>query len=122
MKTRYFIYPFVITLMLLLPITRYYTSTPWVNACVIDYVENLEKNDNKWIMYNINWVNHIEWKNSSNNKALSEYKIWEAYWCIMASWNLFNDLNNTIYCSIAYLIQKSPMHEKLKQPLSILKD
>lgn len=114
-------YPIIILLLLWVPIVRYYSSTPDINACVLDYVDNLEDSDYKWYMYDINWVKHIEPLNSRMNENLKQYKIWEANWCLMSSNNLFNDLNNTFYCTITYLIRKSPIDEKFKEPFWILK-
>jgi len=121
MKSKYIIYPTVLMLMLVIPILRYYVSTPWENACVLEYVDNLEESNYKWYMYDIDGVKHLEPWNSKLAKSLTEYKIWTSNWCIMASNNLFNDLNNTFYCTITYLIKHSPMHDRLKQPLEILK-
>lgn len=121
MKTKIILYPVTLMLMVWIPIMRYYASTPWTNACVLEYVDNLEESDYKWIMYDINWVKHIEPWNSNSNNSLKEYKVWSSNWCIMASWNLFSDLNNTFYCTVTYLIKNSPIDEKYKTPLSILK-
>lgn len=121
MRSKIIIYPVVILLMLWVPILRYYSSTPWINACVSDYVDNLEDSNYKWYMYDINWVKHIEAWNSDIAKKIWEYKIWESKGCLMVSNNLFNDLNNTFYCTITYLIRKAPINDKYKQPLKILK-
>jgi hypothetical protein len=40
----------------------------------------------------------------------------------MAGDNLFNDMNNTFYCTVSYLIKNAPVDDKYKQPLEILKD
>lgn len=122
MKTKNIIYPLVLLLMVWVPLLRYYLSTPWVNACVLEYVDNLEESNYKWFMYDIDWVKHIEPLNSSLNNSLGQYMVWESHWCLMVSDNLFNDMNNTFYCTITYLIQKSPIPEKYKEPLWILKD
>ena len=119
MKLKTIIYPVIILLLIWIPILKYYTSTPDINACVLDY---LEESNYKWYMYNINWVAHIEPLNSSSNNSLKEYRIWTANWCLMSSDNLFNDMNNTFYCTVSYLIKKSPLPDKYKEPLSILKN
>ena len=122
MKSKHIIYPVAFLLMLWVPIARYYSSTPWVNACVIDYVDNMGESNYQWYMYDINWVKHIEPWNSKIADKIGEYKIWESIWCLMVSDNLFSDLNNTFYCTITYLIRKVPIDEKYKQPLWILKN
>jgi len=53
MKSKNFIYPAVIVLALLVPVTRYYASTPDLNACVSDYVENMKYSNNRGLIYNI---------------------------------------------------------------------
>ncbi len=121
MKTKNIIYPAILMLMLWVPILRYYSSTPWINACVLDYVDNLEDSNYKWYMYDIDWVKHIEPLNSNMNNSLTEYRTWESHWCLMVSDNLFNDMNNTFYCTITYLITKLPVNDKYKEPLWILK-
>ena len=121
MKTKNIIYPMVLVLVLLIPLMRYYSSTPWINACVLDYVDELGDGNFKWYMYDINWVKHIESANSKMIESLKNYKIWEANWCIMSWDNLFSDLNNTFYCTITYMIRKAPINYRLKEPLEILK-
>lgn len=106
--------------MLGVPFLRYYVSTPGVNACVLDYVDHLEESYYEWNLYNINGVNHIEPKNSSLVLSLEQYKVGEANWCIMKSGRPLSDLANTFYCVTTYWIRKSPMHDKLKEPLSLL--
>jgi hypothetical protein len=122
MKTKIILYPVTLMLMLWIPVLRYYASTPWINACVLDYVDNLEESNYKWYMYNINWIKHIEAGNSEMNDSLEEYKVWSSNWCLMVSDNLFSDMNNTFYCTVSYLIKNAPISEKLKEPLWILKD
>lgn len=122
MKTKIILYPVTLMLMLWIPLLRYYASTPWTNACVLDYVDNLEESNYKWYMYNINWIKHIEPGNSSMNDSLEEYKVWSSNWCLMVSDNLFSDMNNTFYCTVSYLIKNAPISDKLKEPLWILKD
>lgn len=122
MKTKIILYPVTLMLMLWIPLLRYYASTPWTNACVLDYVDNLEESNYKWYMYNINWVKHIEPGNSNMNDSLEEYKVWSSNWCLMVSDNLFSDMNNTFYCTVSYLIKNAPISDKLKEPLWILKD
>lgn len=122
MKTKNIIYPVVLMLMLWVPLLRYYVSTPWINACVLEYVDNLEESDYKWLMYDINWVKHIEPLNSNLNDSLKQYKIWKSNWCLMVSDNLFSDMNNTFYCTVSYLIKKLPVDEKYKEPFWILKE
>lgn len=115
------IYTVAFVLMLWVPIVRYYSSTPWINACVLEYVDNMKESDYKWNMYNINWLRHIEANNSNLNKWLEQYKIWKANWCLMASDNLFTDLNNTFYCTITYIIKNLPIDDKFKKPLGVEK-
>ncbi|MDP2090788.1 MAG: hypothetical protein Q8K30_04285 [Candidatus Gracilibacteria bacterium] len=103
------------------PVTRYYASTPDINACVLDYVDNLEDSDYKGYMYDINGVKHIEPLNSSMNESLKQYRVGVTNGCLMSSDNLFNDMNNTFYCTVTYLIRNAPVNDKLKQPLGILK-
>ena len=121
MKSKLITYPAVIMLMIIVPVLRYYSTTENINACVIEYVDNMEKSDYKWYMYDINWVPHIEAENSTMNKSLIEFKIWESNWCIMSSNNLFSDLNNTFYCTVVYLIKHAPVDEKYKTPLWVYK-
>lgn len=121
MKTKLITYPLIFMLMVVVPVLRYYSSTPDINACVLDYVENMEESWYKWSMYDINWVPHIEAESSKINKSLTEYKIWESNWCIMSSGKPFSDLNNTFYCTVVYLIQNAPVDEKYKKPLWIYK-
>lgn len=118
MKSKNFIYPAVIVLALLVPVTRYYASTPELNACVSDYVENMKYSNNRGLIYNIDWRYHIETENSDNNRWLEQYLVWESRWCMMYSDNLLNDLNNTIYCSITYMIKNAPVHRNVKKQLS----
>lgn len=120
MKTRNIIYPLVLLLMIGVPVLRYYSTTPEINGCVLEYVDGLENNDYRWYMYDIKWVKHLEPWNSSINNGLEQYKIWESYGCLMVSNNLFNDLNNTFYCAVTYMIRNAPIHDSLKQPLEIL--
>lgn len=120
-KSKYIIYPATVLLMIWIPTIRYYVSTPWINACVLDYVEQIDEWNYKWTMYDIDWIKHIEANNSDLNEWLEEYKIWEANWCLMVSDNMFNDLNNTFYCTVTYMIKKLPVNEKYKEPLWILK-
>lgn len=39
----------------------------------------------------------------------------------MISDNLYYDLSNTFYCTVAYLIQKAPVDDDYKTPKSIMK-
>ena len=120
MRSKVVTYTIAIVLMLIVPIARYYSSSPWINACVLEYVDELEESNFQWYMYDINWVKHIEPLNSNSNESLKEYRIWKSNWCIMASDNLFNDMNNTFYCTVTYLIKNLPIDEKFKKPLGIL--
>ena len=107
--------------MLIIPTIRYYVTSPEINGCVLDYVDELENSDYIGYMYNINGRPHLEPSNSRLNKSLEEYKIGQSYGCLMASNNLFTDLNNTFYCAVTYMIRNAPVHESLKEPLGILK-
>jgi len=120
MRTKVITYTVAFVLMLWVPVTRYYVSTPDINACVLDYVDNLEESNYKWYMYDINGIKHIEPLNSRMNSSLEQYRIWESNWCIMSWGNLFDDLNNTFYCTITYMIRNAPVDEKYKTPLSIM--
>jgi len=120
MRSRVVIYTVALVLMLWVPVIRYYASTPWINACVLEYVDQMEESNYKWTMYNIKWLRHIEADNSNMIESLNQYKIWEANWCLMSSDNLFIDLNNTFYCSISYIIKNLPINEKFKEPLGIM--
>jgi hypothetical protein len=122
MRSKNLIYPAVLLIMIWIPIIRYYASSPWINACVLEYVDSLEDNNYKWSLYNINWARHIEGKNSDLNDWLEKYKVWSSNWCLMASDNLFSDMNNTFYCTVTYLIKNAPINEKLKEPLWIMKN
>ncbi|QFR38853.1 hypothetical protein A9Q91_01305 [Candidatus Gracilibacteria bacterium 28_42_T64] len=121
MKSKLIIYPAILMLMVGIPTLRYYLSTPGENACVLDYVDNLEESNYRGYMYDIDGVKHLEAGNSRLVNSLEPYKIGISNGCIMASNNLFNDLNNTFYCTITYMIKHAPIPEKLKQPLEILK-
>ncbi len=120
-RTKVITYTMALVLMVGVPVVRYYVSTPDTNACVLDYVDNLEESSYEWYMYDIDWVKHIEPGNSNSVESLKQYEIWKSHGCIMASDNLFNDMNNTFYCTVTYLIRNSPAPEKMKEPLWILK-
>ena len=47
MKTKLITYPAIIMLMIIVPVLMYYSSTPDINACVLDYVDNMEESDYK---------------------------------------------------------------------------
>ncbi len=119
-RSRDIIYPAVLLFVLLVPLARYYASTPWVNDCVLEYVDNMEEAWYRGITYNINWINHIEASNSNMVNSLKEYETWRAYGCIITGSNILNNLNNTFYCTISYMIRKAPIYEKTKQPLALL--
>jgi hypothetical protein len=121
MKTKHIIYPVTILILVLIPIIRYYVSTPWINACVLDYVDNMENSNYSWYIYKIDWVRHIEARNSNLVSSLKKYEIWKSNWCLMVSDNLFSDINNTFYCTVTYMIKKSKIDDKYKKPLWILK-
>jgi hypothetical protein len=53
MQTKIIIYPLVLTLMIGVPVLKYYISTPGINACVIDYAETLGKGENMGYLYSI---------------------------------------------------------------------
>lgn len=106
-------------MLAVIPTLRYYVSTPWINDCMINYVQQMKASNYEWNVYNINWLAHIEPANSTSNKALEQYKVWEAKWCLMTWDDLYSNFNNSVYCSITYIIQKSPMHSSMKEPLAI---
>jgi len=121
-RLKIYMYMFILTFILVVPALRYYASSPWINACVLEYVDTLDKNNYKWYIYNIRWNEHLEPSKSDLVHGLTQYKIWTANGCIMQSDNFFSDVNNTFYCTVTYLIKNSPLPKKLKQPLWILKD
>jgi len=121
MKTKTITYSVTIFMLIVMPIARYYSSTPGVNACVMEYVDNLPESEYSGYMYNIEGQRHIEPKNSIMNDSLEPYRIGKSYGCLMVSDNIFIDLNNSTYCSVVYLIKKAPINEKYKEPLRILK-
>lgn len=116
MKTKHILYPLTLMIVIILPVIRYYITTPWVNSCVLDYVNELENSNFSGYLYNINGMRHIEPKNSPLAPSLKEYQVGVANGCIMASDNLYIDLTNTFYCTITYLIKKAPIHESMKEP------
>ncbi len=92
-----------------------------MNACVIEYVDSLPESEYSGYMYSIDGLRHIEPKNSVNNDSLEEFRVGKAYGCLMVSNNPFADLNNSVYCSMVYLIKKAPVNDIYKQPMRILK-
>ncbi|MDD3144737.1 MAG: hypothetical protein PHV23_01350 [Candidatus Gracilibacteria bacterium] len=121
MRSHLITYPVAILLMIAVPFMRYYSSTPGINACVLDYVDNIEESNYGGYLYNINGQRHIEPKNSEIVDSVQQYKVGEAYGCLMVSDNLFIDLTNTFYCTVVYLIKKAPISNNLKTPLGINK-
>lgn len=121
MRSHLITYPVAILIMIAIPFVRYYSSTTGINACVLDYVDNIEDSNYSWYLYNINWVRHIEPKNSEIADYIEQYKVWKAYWCLMVSDNLFIDLTNTFYCTVTYLIKNAPINDNFKKPLWIFK-
>jgi len=121
-RVKIYMYMFILTFILIVPVLRYYSSSPWINACVLEYVDTLDKNNYKWYIYNIKWNPHLEPSQSNLVHWLTEYKVWNANWCIMMSGNIINDINNTFYCTVTYLIKKWPLPNNLKKPLWILKE
>lgn len=121
MKTKHITYSVTIFMILVMPTVRYYMSTPGVNACVIEYVDTLPESEYSGYMYNIDGLRHIEPKNSVNNESLKEFRVGKSYGCLMVSDNPFSDLNNSVYCSMVFLIKKAPVNEKYKEPMRILK-
>ena len=118
-RTSVIIYTTALVLMLIVPVIRYYVSTPWINACVLEYVDEMKESNYEWTLYDIDWLRHIEaW---DTEQSLEQYEVGKANWCIMSSDNLFIDLNNTFYCSITYIIKHLPIDEELKEPLWIMK-
>jgi hypothetical protein len=47
MQTKLITYSVVLLLMVIVPVLRYYASTPDTNACVLDYVDNIDDSDYK---------------------------------------------------------------------------
>ncbi len=122
MRTRSVTYSVTIFMILVMPVVRYFSSTPGVNACVIEYVDNLPNSEYSGYMYNIDGLRHIEPKNSVNNESLKEYRVGKSYGCLMVSDNPFVDLNNSIYCSMVFLIKKAPVNPIYKEPMRLLKN
>lgn len=120
LKSKNIVYPAVLMLMILVPLARYYISTPWNNDCMTEYVKNMQASNYDWFIYNIDWAYHIEPANSRSVESLKKHKVWEANWCIMNSWNLFSDFNNTIYCGLTYTINNSPFFYEVKEPLALV--
>jgi hypothetical protein len=108
-RSRLFTYSAVLTLGLGIPVFRYYTVIPGTNACVVEYVDSMEKSHYEGYLYDIEGQRHIEPLDSNRNDALEEYRIGRSYGCVMASNNLYYDLSNTVYCSVAYLLENSPL-------------
>lgn len=112
MKSRYFVYPLVITLAVGVPVARYYTVTPGVNACVLEYVDGIESNQYQGNIYDIKGERHIESVEKGDRDALEEYKIGKSYGCLMVSNDVYADLSNTFYCSVTYMLEKSPLRNR----------
>jgi len=55
------------------------------------------------------------------NESIKQYKIGTANGCLMISDNLYYDLSNTFYCTVAYLIRKAPVDDTYKTPMGIMK-
>lgn len=106
MKTSLYLILITWVLALIVPVSRYFTVDPNVNACMIDYVKTLDGYNKKWYMYSIDGLNHIEPKKSIYNDYLGQYKIGYTHGCIMASGRLFTDFNNSVYCSVTYIITR----------------
>lgn len=111
METRHVVYPAILLLALGVPVARYYTVTPGVNACVLEYVDSIEENGYKGYIYDLKGERHIE-SVQGDYDALAQYRIGRSYGCIMASNDLYADLSNTFYCSVAYLLEKSPIKNR----------
>ncbi len=112
-RTKLILYPLVLVLGLGVPVFRYYTVTPGYNACVLEYVETLEEGEYGGYLYDIEgYGRHIEAEGSYMNDALEDRRIGRSYGCIMASNHLYADLSNTIYCSVTYLLDKTPFRNK----------
>ena len=68
-------------------------------------------NDYKGNIYDIKGERHIE-SVEGDYDALEEFKIGKSYGCIMVSNDAYADLSNTFYCSVAYMLEKSPLRNK----------
>lgn len=112
MKSRHLIYPVVITLAIGVPVARYYTVTPGVNACVLEYVDSFDSANYRGNIYDIKGERHIETAPEDGHDALEDYRIGRSYGCIMVSNNAYADLTNTFYCSVAYMLEKSPLKNR----------
>ena len=102
-KTSQYLILTVIVIVIIVPLVRLYTVNPNVNACMIEYVDNLNVYKPSGYLYKVDWVNHIETKESIFNKYIFEHKVWYSEGCIMASGRLFTDFNNSVYCSFVYM-------------------
>lgn len=80
-------------------------------------MDNLEQSGYKGYMYDIDGVKHIEPQNSDMTESIKQYEIGRSVGCLMISNNLFNDLNNTLYCTMTFLIKRAPVGDRLKEPL-----
>lgn len=112
METRHFLYPAVLVLTLGVPVARYYTVTPGLNACVLDYVDSIEENGYRGYIYDLKGERHIESVKKGDRDALEPFRIGRSYGCIMASNDLYADLSNTFYCSVAYMLEKTPIKNR----------
>lgn len=55
------------------------------------------------------------------NGSIEQYRIGTANGCLMSSDNLYYDLSNTFYCTVAYLIRNAPVDDTYKTPMGIMK-
>ena len=117
MNVSRYVFLVLFTVICVVPVLRFYTSEKSISDCMIDYVESIRANNFRGYMYNIDGLNHIEPAGSNMTQHLAEYKVWYATWCVMTSGNLFRDFNNTVYCSLTYMILESPFPQSMKQPL-----
>lgn len=88
--------------------------TPGYNACVLEYVDSMDENgEYGGYLYDIEgYGRHIEPAASNLNDSLKDHRIGRSYGCLMASDNLYYDLNNTVYCSVTYLLENSPLRNR----------
>lgn len=119
MRTSKYLILITFVLILVVPVARFFTINPDVNACMIEYVDSFDESNGWWFIYKIDWVNHIEPENSIFNKYIADHKVWYSQWCVMISGDLFTDFNNSVYCSLTYIVKKvtNQYTEEPEQPM-----
>lgn len=97
----------LLLIMLMTPIAsviKFYSSSPWNTDCMLSYIRSGAKTG---ILYQLEGGEyHIEPDGSSLTNSLAPLSIWIADGCLMRTGNLYNDYNNTTYCSITKILLK----------------